>query len=181
MISEKQLISDCQKGIKSSQYELVKRYSSMLLAVSKRYVKDSHTAQDVVQEAFIKIFKHISSYKNSGSFEAWMRRITARCALTWIDKSVYKKEVSIEANPIEKTIHPDVFHMMEYQEILKLIKQLPMGYRTVFNLNVIEGYSHKEIAELLDISEGTSRSQLARAKGVLQKQLEIMYSKKITA
>lgn len=92
MISEKQLIKDCQHGKKSSQYELVRRYSGMLMTVSRRYVSDQASAKDVLQESFIRIFTYIDKFKHTGSFEGWMRRITVRCALQWIGKSHFKKE-----------------------------------------------------------------------------------------
>lgn len=171
MISEKQLIKSCQEGIKQSQYLLVKRYSAMLMTVCRRYARDDAMAKDVLQESFIRIFKYIGDYKPTGSFEAWMRRIAVRSALQWIEKGYFKREASTEELPDERLSEPDVYHYLGTEVILQKIQELPEGYRTIFNLNIIEGYSHKEIAALLNITENTSRSQLVRARRLLQQKL----------
>ena len=181
MLSEKQLINDCQQGKKASQYELVKRYSGMLMAACRRYVKDESSAKDVLQETYIRIFTHIKKYESTGSFENWMRRIAVRCALTWLDKSCFKKETELTPFHSNNAAEPDVYHYLGIEEISSLIDELPIGFRTVFNLNVIEGYSHREISELLEITESTSRSQLTRAKKMLQKKLNFINSHKRTS
>ena len=172
MISEKQLINDCQKGIKSSQYKLVRRYSGMLMKVSRRYVSDQASAKDVVQESFILIFRYIDNFKNTGSFEGWIRKITVRCALQWIGKSHFKKETSLTNLEVNDSVDPAIFNKLGIEEIKIMVAELPIGYRTVFNLNVMEGYNHNEIGELLGITESSSRSQLTRAKRLLKKKLE---------
>ena len=169
MISEKQLINDCQKGIKSSQYKLVRRYSGMLMKVSRRYVSDQASAKDVVQESFILIFRYIDKFKNTGSFEGWIRKITVRCALQWIGKSHFKKETSLTNLEVNDSVDPAIFNKLGIEEITIMVAELPIGYRTVFNLNVMEGYNHNEIGELLGITESSSRSQLTRAKRLLKK------------
>ena len=171
MITEKQLIKDCQRGVKSSQYELVKRYSGMLMAICRRYAKDDPSAKDVLQESLIRIFSNINKYKNTGSYEAWMKTITVRCALTWLDKSHFKKEVNQLDFHLNESVQPDVYDYLGVEEIQKMVEELPLGFRTVFQLNVIEGFSHKEIGELLQITESASRSQLTRAKRVLRKKI----------
>ena len=172
MISEKQLLNDCQKGIKSSQSKLVRRYSGMLMKVSRRYVSDQASAKDVVQESFILIFRYIDKFKNTGSFEGWIRKITVRCALQWIGKSHFKKETSLTNLEVNDSVDPAIFNKLGIEEIKRLVAELPVGYRTVFNLNVMEGYNHNEIGELLGITESSSRSQLTRAKRLLKKKLE---------
>ncbi len=172
MISEKQLIKDCQQGKKSSQYELVRRYSGMLMTVSRRYVSDQASAKDVVQESLIRIFRYIDKFRHTGSFEGWMRRITVRCALQWLGKSHFKKETSLTNLEVEDSVDPTIFNTLGIEEIKKMVEELPIGYRTVFNLNVMEGYNHHEIGELLGITESSSRSQLTRAKRLLKKKLE---------
>ena len=172
LISEKQLINDCQKGIKSSQYKLVRRYSGMLMKVSRRYVSDQASAKDVVQESFILIFRYIDKFKNTGSFEGWIRKITVRCALQWIGKSHFKKETSLTNLEVNDSVDPAIFNKLGIEEIKIMVAELPIGYRTVFNLNVMEGYNHNEIGELLGITESSSRSQLTRAKRLLKKKLE---------
>ena len=169
LLTEKQLIKDCQNYKKPAQFELVKRYSGMLMTVCRRYVLDQSSAKDVLQESFIRIFSNINSYKATGSFEAWMRTITIRCALRWLKKRASKKETMITEINDTKIIEPAIFAQMGEEEIIKLVQGLPEGFRAVFNLNIIEGYSHKEIAKLLNITESTSRSQLTRARRMLQK------------
>ena len=134
MISEKQLINDCQKGIKSSQYKLVRRYSGMLMKVSRRYVSDQASAKDVVQESFILIFRYIDKFKNTGSFEGWIRKITVRCALQWIGKSHFKKDTSLTNLEVNDSVDPAIFNKLGIEEIKIMVAELPIGYRTVFNL-----------------------------------------------
>lgn len=150
------------------------RYSPLLMAACRRYVHDGAAAKDVLQETFIRIFTHIHRYQPTGSFENWMRRIAVRCALTWLDKSKIKKEIELTEIHLSKAVEPEVYHYLGFQAINTLIDELPIGYRTVFNLNVVEGYTHKEIAELLDITESASRSQLARAKKLLRQKINLV-------
>ncbi|MEM9918399.1 MAG: RNA polymerase sigma factor [Bacteroidota bacterium] len=165
------LIDKCQQKDPHYQKELVVRYSPMLLTVSRRYSKDEATARDILQDSLIKILRAIGTYQHTGSFEAWMRRITINTALQSFDKKCFKNEVyGMEQMP-ERAIVPDVYSQLGAEELMALINQLPEGYRQVFNLSVVEGYSHKEIGELLDIGESTSRSQLQRARKLLQQQL----------
>ena len=171
-LTEAQLISNCQKGVKSSQYELVKRYSGMLLSVCRRYARDEAMAKDVLQETLIRIFKNIDKYEVRGSFEGWMRTIAINRSLQWIEKSCFKHELQPLTMPDDNLVEPAVYQDMSAEDILVLIKALPEGYRAVFNLNVVEGYSHREIGEMLNITEATSRSQLTRARKMLQSQLE---------
>ncbi|MFT4665561.1 MAG: RNA polymerase sigma factor (sigma-70 family) [Polaribacter sp.] len=182
MLTEKQIIQDCQKGVKSSQYELVRRYSPMLMAACRRYVKNEASAKDVLQESLIRIFTNIKKYQPTGPFENWMRRITVRCAFTALDKTKIKKEIELTDHHLDSSVAAEVFNYLGLEEITRIIETLPIGYRTVFNLNVIEGYSHKEIGELLEIKESASRSQLTRAKRILQEKLNaINYQKKTSA
>jgi len=178
LITEKQLVKNCQKGIKSSQYELVRRYSPMLMAAAMRFVRDEFKAKDVLQESLIRIFKYLHTYKDTGSFEAWSRRITVRCALTALDKSKIKREMELTEFNVKTHTSPEVLNNFGVEDISKMIEILPIGYRTVFNLSIIEGYSHKEIADLLDIEENTSRSQLSRAKKKLQHYLNVQANPK---
>jgi len=141
------------------------------MAAARRFVKDEATAKDVLQESLIRIFKNIGKYEHSGSFEAWMRKITVRCALTSLRKSKIKSEIELSEQHYSKTVEPIVFGEMGLKEIQRLIETLPIGYRTVFNLNVIEGFTHREIAHDLDITESASRSQLSRAKKMLQEKI----------
>jgi len=146
----------------------------MLLSVCRRYTRDEAMARDVLQEVLLRIFQHISDYREQGSFEAWMRRIAVRRSLQWMEKSCFRHELHPVDLPDHQEAIPAVYASLGAEEIMKLVGQLPVGFRTVFNLYVVEGYSHKEIAELLDISENTSRSQLARARKTLQHQLTVL-------
>jgi len=169
MLTEIQLIKNCQQGIKSSQYELVRRYAGKLLSVARRYVPDQATAKDILQESLIRIFANIDNYQSTGSFEGWMRTITVRCALAYLRKSHQAHEVEMNPENSPPSVDPSVFNTMGMEELIGLIQQLPDGFRSVFNLREIEGNSHAEIAEILGITESTSRSQLTRAKKILGK------------
>jgi len=152
----------------------------MLMTVCRRYTRDDAMAEDVVQEAWIRIFRYIGRYQHTGSFEAWLKKVTVNCALQWIDKTYFKREKNLEFSP-EKMEVPTVFGELNAEEILKHIQALPEGYRTIFNMNVIDGFSHKEIADTLGISENTSRTQLLRARRSLQKALGGPTHKKVSA
>ena len=143
----------------------------MLLTVCRRYARDEAMAKDVLQETLIRIFQNIGKYKPTGSFEGWMRRIAVRRSLQWLEKSHFKHEIHAEIMPDEETTVPEIYLKMGAEDILKLLNELPTGFRTVFNLFVVEGYNHKEIGELLNITENTSRSQLTRARKAMQKKL----------
>ncbi len=143
----------------------------MLLGVCFRYVGQREQAKDVLQESFIMIFKYLPSYRNTGSFTAWMKRITITTALQYLRKSPYKKEIPGLDQVGEDFVSPEVYSQLAAEDLLELIQTLPDGFRAVFNLHAIEGYSHKEIGALLDITESTSRSQLARARKLLQQQI----------
>lgn len=176
MISKKQLITGCQKGDKKCQYHLVDKYSGMLLTCCRRYARDDAMAKDLLQETFIRIFTALPKYKPTGSFEGWMRKIAVNCSLQWINKSYFKKE----SHPVEmqeETQQPEILDALATEEIIKQIQTLPDGYRTVLNLYIVEGFSHKEIAETLGISVVTSRSQLLRGRNSLIKKLNDLQKK----
>ena len=170
MLSLHELIKSCKKGKKESQYELVKRFSSQLMTVCRRYAHDEATAKDMLQESFIRIFSNIQKYKPSGSFEGWMYTITVRCSLQWIDKKHFKNEVFHHSVP-ERDLEPEIYSQLGMEDIILLIQELSPGQRAVFNLNVIDGYSHKEIAKMLNITESSSRSNLVRARQMLQSRI----------
>lgn len=144
------------------------------MGICSRYCSSRDHAQDVLQEAFISIFTGIDKYKGTGSFEGWMTRIVINTAITMNKKWDYRK-VTGELEDLELAapdLHP--VEKLSHQELLQLVQQLPVGYRTVFNLFVIDGYSHDEIAETLKISTGTSKSQLSRAKDQLAKWIKLI-------
>lgn len=180
MKAKQTLITNCQQGDKQSQYLLVKQYSPMLLTVCRRYARDEAMAKDALQETFIRIFKHIKTYRAEGNFEAWMRRIAINASLKPFEKKYYTHEMPTSTFVDDKWKEPEVFQHLRREEIIRQIQTLPEGYRAVFNLYVIEEFSHKEIAELMGISESTSRSQLLRARKMLREKLSD-YPKKASA
>ena len=170
-VSEAELINGCLKRDRTAQKRLYDTFSSKMYALCCRYVKDSMEAEDVLVTAFTKILDRIDQYKGEGSFEGWIRRVVVNEALTWLrrNRSMYV-ETELEAADRE----PDYQRLEDHlqaEDLLNMIQELPSGYRIVFNLYAIDGYSHKEIAEQLSISENTSKSQLSRARVHLQKLL----------
>jgi RNA polymerase sigma-70 factor (ECF subfamily) len=137
-----------------------------------RYTNDYHIAEDILQEGFIKVFKNIGKYRGEGSFEGWVRRIFVNTSIEHYRKKVNLYAVTEIENDNIKTYNGDVIDQLQEADLLKMIGELSIGYRTVFNMYVIEGYSHQEIAEMLGISEGTSKSQLSRARMLLQEKVE---------
>jgi len=169
----------CKKLNPKYQKALVLQYSSLLMATSKRYVSDRAYAQDVLQEAFIKILKAFPKYENRGSLEGWMKKIVVNTALSYFDKACFKREFSgCEILP-EQSEAPEVYPRLAAADLVALINTLPDGFRTIFNLYAVEGYSHKEIGEMLGIEASTSRSQLARARKLLASYLSSRDKKKV--
>lgn len=166
------IITGCLKNDPGAQKELYELYSPVLYAICLRYMKRSDRAEDVLIESFYKIFTKINTYKQDGSFEGWMKRIVVNEALMELRKN-NALNLSVELNPVhEKAVDENIISKLGYEEILSLVDQLPDGYRTVFNLYVIEGYKHREIADILGISINTSKSQLILAKKRLQEYIE---------
>lgn len=150
------------------QEELYRRFSPRMYAVCLRYAGNAEEAEDILQEGFIKVFKKLGSFRGEGSFEGWVRRVFVNTAIEHFRRKKYLQPVTEkEENTIEGKFLSALDGLAE-KDILALIKELSPGYRTVFNLYVVEGYSHKEIGDMLGISEGTSKSQLSRAKVILQ-------------
>lgn len=143
-----------------------------MYAVCLRYTKDEDEAQDVLQDGFIKVFRNLEKFRGEGSFEGWVRRIFVNTSIEYYRKAVNLKPVTEKEERTLEDHDLSAMDNMNEKEIIKLINELSPGYKTVFNLYVIEGYSHKEIADMMGISEGTSKSQLARAKAVLQKMIK---------
>jgi RNA polymerase sigma-70 factor (ECF subfamily) len=168
MSSESDLIEGCIQGNRKMQYELYERFSSKMYGVCLRYAANAEEAEDILQEGFIKVFKKISSYRGDGSFEGWIRRIFVNTAIEHFRKKAYLQPITEQEESTIEGKYISVLDHLAEKDIVKLIQQLSPGYRTVFNMYVVEGYTHKQIAEALNISEGTSKSQLSRAKLILQ-------------
>jgi RNA polymerase sigma-70 factor (ECF subfamily) len=150
------------------QFELYQQFAPKMYGVCLRYAGNAEEAEDIVQEGFIKIFNKIGSYRGDGSFEGWIRRIFVNTAIEHFRKKTYLQPLTeVEENTMEGK-YLSVLDKLAEKDIIQLVQQLSPGYRTVFNMYVVEGYTHKQIAEALGISEGTSKSQLSRAKQILQ-------------
>jgi len=169
--TEDTIIEGCRKRNSLCQKELYEKFSDKMYGVCLRYVKDRDTAQDILVQGFLKVFDKISQFKNEGSFEGWIRRIMVNESLSYLrkNKSMYM-EVELEYAEREPDFQA-LENTLEAEELMEMISVLPVGYRTVFNLYAIEGYSHKEIGEMLGINENTSKSQLSRARKHLQQML----------
>ena len=163
---------NCRKNNPISQRALYDKYARKMMAVCLRYGRDYDTAQDLMQEGFIKVFTAIDSYTGNGSFEGWIRRIFINTALEYLRRNdILRETVDIDDSEPMQEIDYSTVEQMSADELMELVAELPTGFRTVFNLFVVEGYNHKEIGEMLGITESTSRSQLTRAKKWLQKRI----------
>jgi RNA polymerase sigma-70 factor (ECF subfamily) len=172
-MDEKTLIAGCVKGDAKAQKALFDKFASKMMVVCMRYFPNKMEAEDILQEGFVKIFQKIENYKFDGSFEGWMKRVFANTALDEIRRRktiLEEQDVSEYSYKIFNNSSTD--ENLRADDLLKMIQALPVVYRVVFNMFAIEGYSHKEIAEILDISENTSKSQFFRAKALLKAQLE---------
>lgn len=178
-ISDSELIEGCLRGERKYQEFLYRRYSSKMYGVCIGYAKDRADAKDVLQDGFVKVFSNIHKYKGDGSFEGWIRRIIVNTAIDHYRKTT-KEAMNMSAVDIEHAkdvqIEVSVLEQMCAKDIMNLIHQLPNGARLIFNLYVVEGYTHQEIAEKLNINQGTSKSQFARARKLLQELVMKLYN-----
>ena len=167
------LIESCIKGDRAAQKVLYDRLAPRMFPVCIRYVGDREQAEDILQEGFITLFTRLDTYKGDGSFEGWARKIFVTTALMELrKKDALKMSDDLETARGMKTETVTQLQSIGYKDLMKLITQLPPGFRTVFNMYAIEGYSHKEIGEILGISETTSRTQLSRARLWLQNRIK---------
>ena len=172
ILSETDLIKGCIDGNRQMQELLYKKFSPKMYGVCLRYSGNVDDANDLLQEGFIKVFKNLQKFRGEGSFEGWMRRIFVNTSIEHFRKKVKLYNVSeVQENTIED-ISLNILDTLAEKDLIAIVNELSPGYKTVFNIYFIEGYSHKEIADMLGITEGTSKSQLARAKGVLKKSIE---------
>ena len=169
--SEKKLVKQCLRGDGRAQRELYDKFAPQMLAVCKRYVRSLEDAEEVLSNAFIKVFNKIDQYTGEGALGGWIRRIMVNESLNYIR---YQKNlfVEVEEENHGRFAHEELSNQMDADHLMMLIEELPLGYKTVFNLYAIEGYGHKEIGEMLGISENTSKSQLSKARKNLQNKLE---------
>lgn len=173
--TEKELIKACLSGDRLAQRDIFYMYSGKMMAVCLRYSKHRYEAEDILQDSFVKVFSHLSEFENGGSFEGWIRRIIINTAIkNNLKKTAIAEQVDIDLVKEEFAV-PEVFSALSEEELIKLISSLPDGYRMVFNLYAVEGFSHKEIGEILHIEESTSRSQLTKARRMLQNKVNELY------
>ncbi len=168
-MTEKQLIEACKQDKRQAQQELYNRFAPLMYGVCRRYVRTEADIEDILLTGFMKVFKNIPQYSGNGSFEGWIRRIMVNESLMWLRKHKnLKLNVELEGHKHDREMAASIEDKMSADEILGLLDQLPEGYKTVFNLYVIEGYSHQEIATRLNVSVNTSKSQLIKARRKLQ-------------
>jgi RNA polymerase sigma factor (sigma-70 family) len=183
--SEEEIIAGCRNKNRTFQEQLYKQYYSLFLKVCARYAKTMEDAEQLLNDGFLKIFTLMDQYKNTGAFGGWMRRIMVNTCLDYLKGSALKEEMTMHVNsiPIEESNIPisnEGMENIEFKDLLKMIQTLPAMTRTVFNLFVFDGYNHKEIAERLEISEGTSHWHLHAARNTLQKKIINSEQQKVT-
>jgi RNA polymerase sigma-70 factor (ECF subfamily) len=162
------LIKNCIKGNAKAQKELFDSYAPVMLGICYRYTKSMDDAEDVLQEVFVQVFKNLKQYRSDGELGAWIRRITVNTSLNFLKRNKrYREEMLFEESPLHPTEEETPQVILQAKELAAIIRQLPTGYQTIFNLHAVEGYTHVEIAVMLGITEGTSRSQYARARNLL--------------
>ena len=172
-MTDKELVSGCLNGEVAAQRQLYARFAGRMMGICMRYATCEAEAEDIMQEGFIQIFRKMDSFKGDGALGGWVRRIMINCALQNYRKSKYLRlAVEHDEALLEPDTQHDVLSQLGAAELMKLIQQLPDGYRMVFNLYAIEGYTHKEIAEELAISVNTSKSQFSRARALLRKLIQ---------
>lgn len=172
-MTDRELVEQCLRGSRSAQQVLWKRYSAGMYAVCRRYFDRDEDARDALQEGFIRVFNYLNQWNEQGPLGAWIRRVMVNNALNMI-KSDGRRGMHQPIDSSEELINWDGGALMQLQaeDLIKLVQAMPEGYRTVFNLFAVEGYSHQEIAAMLDITESTSKTQYHKAKGWLRARLE---------
>lgn len=167
-MTEQELIKGCINRDNDCQRMLFEKYAGKMMSVCLRYANDQSEAQDILQVGFVKVFDYMHQFRNQGSFEGWMRRVFVSVALRQFNKKKLRFDEIVEDHLDMPSDDASVLSKISEEEIHRLIRSLPDGYRTVFNLHVIEGYSHEEIGEMLKIQASTSRTQLLKARKMLQ-------------
>ena len=173
-----QLVERCLKSERKAQEMLYKHFAAKMLAVCMRYAADKMEAEDMLQNGFIKVFNKIADYRGDGSFEGWVRKIMVHSSIEYFRK--HHKLMQVDScwdGGVEPFVDPVAAANIDAKVLMEFIQQLPGGYRMVFNLYALEGYPHKDIATMLGISEGTSKSQLSRARAILKDQIAKMERK----
>lgn len=171
MLQEAELIDQCKKGKRASQRALYEMYCQKMMVVCMRYAKSIGEAEDILQEGFIKVFQHIKNFRSEATLSTWITRIMINTALNANRKKLYLYPM-VDVGDVKIPVADSGIDQLHFNELLEMIQSLPAGCQVVFNMFAIDGYGHKEIAEELGISEGTSKSQYARARQLLQRMIE---------
>ena len=167
------LVNECVKGNARAQRMLFDKFAGKMMSVCLRYAKNTEQAEDVLQDGFVKVFMKLSDFKKEGSLEGWVRRIMVNTALDQIRREVkFKSDLDIEDVGYKIENNAFITEQLMADDLMKMVKAMPDGYRIVFNMFAIEGYSHAEIAETLGVTENTSKSQYSRARAYLRERLE---------
>lgn len=176
LYSDEEIVKGCLKGNRQSQEMLYQKFAKKMYGICMSYAGDREFAQDILQIGFIKVFNNLGNYKSEGSLEGWIRKIVVNTAIDAIrQKQSIDKHLGAETSEVQGYYDSNILPRLQLKELVEFIKRLPEGARVIFNLFAVEGYSHKEIAKELNISEGTSKSQYSRARGLLQNWLTKSY------
>ncbi|MBU3743927.1 MAG: RNA polymerase sigma factor [Sediminibacterium sp.] len=171
-MTEQAIIAGCLQNDAAAQRELYNQYSPKMLSVCYRFSPTREDAEDMLQEAFIKVFTHIHTFQNKGSFEGWIRRIIVHTCINFLKKhKKFNDAIELSEADFLQVKEETIPSILQAKQVVDCIRLLPVGYRTVLNLYAIEGYSHREIGEMLEIGESTSRSQYTRSKALLESML----------
>jgi RNA polymerase sigma-70 factor (ECF subfamily) len=171
-MEEHLLVKRCLQGKAQAQRLLYERFKGRLFGLCLRYADSEDEALDMLQEGFIKVFRDLHQFRGEGPLEAWLRRVVVNAAISRLRKKTWVKETDFDWDQLPEQVEEYTPDSMDVEEVIRLIQQLPKGFRTVFNLYAVEGYSHREIAQILGIAESTSRSQYQRARKMLQEWLK---------
>ncbi len=167
-MDERLLVKECLKGKPTAQRQLYEQFAQTMLGVCYRYTKSMNDAEDVLQEGFVRVFQHLNQYKGEGELGAWIRRVMVNTALNFLKRNrKYRSEMVFTEQPLHPVADDNPVVSLQAKDLADVIRQLPPGYQAIFNLHAVEGYTHVEIGEMLGISDGTSRSQYARARALL--------------
>jgi len=165
------LVRRCLKNEFTAFKELYNKYSPKMFGICLRYAKDYHSAEDILQDGFDKIYRNLKKFRFEGSFEGWLKRIMVNTAIEKYRKKVSLYPIVDIGDTERERVYDNTLNRLQAEEIMNMVNKLSPGYKTVFNLYVVDGYHHKEISQMLGISEGTSKSQLARARYLLQQMI----------
>lgn len=171
-VGEQEIIEKCLRGDRKAQRMLFERFAGRMMTICRRYAGNQADAEDMLQDSFIRVFSYLHQYRQQGSFEGWLRRLVVHTCLRSLSRRADFSGLDDISPSQEPAVQPIALDWLSEEEILHLIAEMPAGYRTIFNLSVLDGFSHKEIAAVAGIDESTSRTQLLKARKWIQRRLE---------